>query len=50
MTVLQKQEANRPFLALINKIFCQRVKAKRHVFVEQPSGSSCFSEPETEGI
>ena len=24
VTVLQKQEANRPFLALINKIFCQR--------------------------
>ena len=50
VTVLQQQEANRPILALINKIVCQRVKAKRHVFVEQPSGSSWLSEPETDGI
>ena len=30
--------------------FGKRVKAKRHVFVEQPSGSSWLDEPELEGV
>ena len=50
MTVLQLQERGRPILKLVNDTICKRVKAKRHVFVEQPSGSSWLDEPELEGV
>ena len=49
-TLLQLQERGRPSLKLVNDTICKRVKANRHVFVEQPSGSSWLEEPELEGV
>ena len=45
-TVLHLREESRPTLKTTNKIIKDRVKAKRHVFVEQPFGSESLDEPE----
>ena len=46
MTVLDKQTEGRPVLKLVNRAIRDRVRAKRHVFVEQPLGSTWLEEPE----
>jgi hypothetical protein len=45
-TVLSLREDSKPLLALVNKVIKDRVKAKRHVFVEQPYGSESIEKPE----
>ena len=45
-TVLSLRDESRPILKLVNKIIKERVKGKRHVFVEQPYGSDSIEEPE----
>jgi hypothetical protein len=45
-TVLELRESQRPLLKLVNIIIVGRVKACRHVFVEQPYGSESINEPE----
>jgi len=45
-TVLELRESQRPLLKLVNRIIVGRVKACRHVFVEQPYGSESINEPE----
>lgn len=35
-TVVENREATKPLLKLVNKTVKDRVKAKRHVFIEQP--------------
>ena len=47
-TVLSLREESRPLLKLVNRTIVDRVKAKRHVFVEQPYGSDSIEEPEFE--
>eukprot|EP00435_Cladocopium_sp_Y103_P035729 s1670_g9.t1 len=49
-TVLAKREENRPVLKTVNKVIKQRLKAKRHVFVEQPWGSASLNEPGMEDV
>ena len=49
-TVLLKREENRPVLKTVNKVIKQRIKAKRHVFVEQPWGSASLQEPEMSDV
>ena len=46
ITVLNLREESRPLLRLVNKVITDRVKGKRHVFVEQPYGSDSIEEPE----
>ena len=46
MTVQELRESGRPILSSVNKTVKDRVKAKRHVFVEQPLGSQWLEEPE----
>ena len=46
LTVLELREAGRPILRLVNKVVKDRVKANRHVFVEQPLGSQWLEEEE----
>ena len=45
-TVLQLREEHRPILKLVNRVVVDRVKAKRHIFIEQPYGASSIEEPE----
>ena len=45
-TVVENREATKPLLKLVNKTVKDRVKAKRHVFIEQPLGSESLHEPE----
>ena len=45
-TVVENREATKPLLRLVNKTVKDRVKAKRHVFIEQPLGSESLQEPE----
>ena len=49
-TVLAKREENRPVLKAVNKVIKDRLKAKRHVFVEQPWGSASLEEPEMHDV
>lgn len=49
-TVLQLREESRPILRTTNKTIKDRVKAKRHVFVEQPFGSESLDEPEMSDV
>jgi len=49
-TVLSLRENSRPILSLVNKVIKDRVKAKRHVFVEQPYGSDSIEEPEMSDV
>ena len=46
LTVLELREAGRPILRLVNKVVKDRIKANRHVFVEQPLGSQWLEEEE----
>eukprot|EP00434_Breviolum_minutum_P011223 symbB.v1.2.009904.t1/scaffold605.1/size182108/4 len=45
-TVLHLREESRPLLKTVNKIVKDRIRAKRHVFIEQPLGSESLEEPE----
>ena len=45
-TVLDQREEGRKILKTVNKTITDRVKAHRHVFVEQPRGSQWLEEPE----
>eukprot|EP00435_Cladocopium_sp_Y103_P023477 s3323_g5.t1 len=45
-TVSSLREDSKPLLSMVNKVIKDRVKAKRHVFVEQPYGSESIEEPE----
>lgn len=49
-TVNLLREENRPVLALVNKVVKDRVKAQRHVFLEQPLGSKSLEEPEMSDV
>jgi hypothetical protein len=46
LTVLELRDQGRPILKLVAKVIVGRVKAKQHVFVEQPAGSSWLEEEE----
>ena len=50
VTVMDLREANKPTLYLVNKITKDRIKAKRHVFIEQPLGSTWLKQPECADI
>eukprot|EP00435_Cladocopium_sp_Y103_P062124 s1878_g23.t1 len=50
VTVLELRETQRPLLKLVNKVIVDRVKANRHVFVEQPYGSESINEPEMKDV
>lgn len=45
-TVVENREATKPLLKLVNKTVKDRIRAKRHVFIEQPLGSESLQEPE----
>ena len=49
-TVEAMREEGRRVLKVVNKTIVDRVRQKRHVFVEQPRGSSWLSEPELSGV
>ena len=49
-TVLSLRDEPRSVLRLVNKVVVDRIKANRHVFVEQPYGSNSLDEPEMSGI
>lgn len=46
LTVLELREAGRPILRHVRKIITGRIKAKRHVFVEQPLSSQLLMKDE----
>lgn len=46
VTVVENREATKPLLKLVNKTVKDRIRAKRHVFIEQPLGSESLQEPE----
>eukprot|EP00435_Cladocopium_sp_Y103_P024701 s85_g6.t1 len=46
LTVLELRAQGRSILKLVAKVIVGRVKAKRHVFIEQPVGSSWLEEEE----
>ena len=50
MTVMDLRESNRRTLSLVNKIVKDRIRAKRHVFIEQPLGSTWLKQPECSDI
>ena len=50
VTVLHLREEQRPLLRLVAKVIKDRVKAKRHVFVEQPFGSQSLYEEEMKDV
>eukprot|EP00434_Breviolum_minutum_P038574 symbB.v1.2.034224.t1/scaffold4384.1/size41667/2 len=45
-TILGLREDNRPVLKTVNKLVRDRVRGRRHVFLEQPLGSKSLEEPE----
>ena len=49
-TVLQLREEHRPILKLVNRVVVDRVRAKRHIFIEQPYGASSIEEPEMKDV
>ena len=49
-TVILLREENRPVLATVNKVVKDRVKAQRHIFLEQPLGSQSLDEPEMSDV
>ena len=50
LTVLDLRERGRSVLKLVNKTVVGRIKAKRHVFIEQPLGSSWLEEEELKDV
>eukprot|EP00435_Cladocopium_sp_Y103_P058473 s1160_g20.t1 len=50
VTVLQLREDGRPLLKLVNKTIKDRLRANRHVFMEQPLGSQVLDEPEMSDV
>ena len=46
VTVLQLREDGRPLLKVVNKTIKDRLRANRHIFMEQPLGSQVLDEPE----
>ncbi len=49
-TVMLLREENRPVLATVNKVVKDRVRAQRHIFLEQPLGSQSLDEPEMSDV
>ena len=45
-TILELRDDNRPVLKTVNKLVRDRVRQKRHIFLEQPLGSQSIHEPE----
>ena len=50
LTVQQLREDQRPILKMVNRVVVDRLKADRHVFVEQPYGSESINEPEMSDV
>ena len=50
VTVDQLREEGRPLLKLVNKVVKERVRQKKHVFLEQPLGSQNLDEPEMHDV
>ena len=49
-TVEAAREQGRKILKFVNDTVVQRIKNKRHVFIEQPRGSQWLDEPELSGV
>ena len=50
ITVQRLREDGRPVLSAVNKTVRDRVKANRHIFLEQPLGSQVLEEPEMSDV